>query len=150
MNLVTISPPHPAQISITDGWIGRTYTGCDVIRNPSRIELGNLIRLDTRGEVRAFLSQNLYVWSSKVLHHDFPMELLAPEDASCALRKGEDGRACVNLHITVNGPYIAAANIAFEDDDETPTAQFDVDKAFVEQHPIMRRLFGRFELRIED
>jgi hypothetical protein len=135
--------------SAARGRIGDTYLGGPVYRNPSRAELHSLIRASEYGEVRAFLSENLYVWEPEVLHHDFPMDLLAPEDSSCAMLKGSPGRRCVNLHITKAGPYMAAANIEFEDDGETPGQQWALDKTFVDGHPAMRRLFGAVDLKIE-
>ena len=135
--------------SASRGWIGHTHLGGPIYRNPTRAEFHALLRSSEYGEVRAFLSENLYVWESGVLHHDFPMDLLTPEDAACTLLKGTPGRRCVNLHLTKAGPYIAAANIDFEDDNVTPRPQWALDKAFVEAHPLMRRLFGAVDLHIE-
>ena len=150
IDIVSHADRTSAQTPLNEEWLGTTHNGADVFRNPSRAELAKLIRRSNNREVRAFLSKNLYVWDSEVAHHDFPTALLAPEDASCALFKDEEGRECVNLHIGLRGPYIAAVNVPFEDDEETPTAAFAADKAFVENHPIMKRLFGTFNLPIED
>jgi hypothetical protein len=134
---------------VSEEWIGVTITGGDVYKNPSRMELFKLIQASEYQEVRAFLCANLYVWNTDVLHHDFDVGLLAPEDASCATMKGTPGRQCINLHISKTGPYVAAGNIEFEDDDVTPKEGWNQQKAFVENHPMLRRLFGKIDLKIE-
>jgi hypothetical protein len=145
---------------VTEAWVGSHGYGtddpCHIHINPSRQELAKLIKEAKFHELRGLLATNLYVWDAGAFaHHDFPAEYIRPEDYACKLMRGERERQgifdCVNLHIDATGPFIIRVNIDWADDDETdPGDVFRYQKAFAEQHPIMKRLFGNIRLRIGD